>query len=68
MSLRERQSLFASLFAKLILYAYEHGYEISIGDVYATDGHIEGSFHYEKLAGDLNLFLNGRYLMRTEDH
>lgn len=68
MTLREKQSRFAILFANLIRYAYEQGYEITIGDVFAHDGHKENSFHYDKLAGDLNLFKDGKYLTETNDH
>ena len=42
--------------ALLILFAYEKGYELSFGDAFATDGHIEDSLHYKRLAIDLNLF------------
>ena len=52
----------------LILYAYELGFEVTIEDVTARDGHRRGSFHYKKLAIDLNLFRNGVYLKSTESH
>ncbi|MBC8549765.1 MAG: M15 family metallopeptidase [Candidatus Brocadiales bacterium] len=68
MSLREKQSKFALHFAQLIQYVYEQGYECTIGDVWAHDRHKNNSFHYIKLAGDLNLFLDGKYLTETEDH
>ena len=54
--------------ALLILFAYEKGYELSFGDAFAQDGHIDGSFHYSRLAIDLNLFRDGKYLTNTEDH
>lgn len=66
--IREKQSRFAHLLAKLILWAYEQGYEITFGDVWAHEGHVDGSFHYKRLAADLNLFKNGEYLVRTDDH
>lgn len=68
MSLRKRQSKFAKMVALLILYAYEIGYEITFGDAYANSGHIANSFHYSRLAIDLNLFKGGRYLSKTSDH
>ena len=68
MSLRKSQSRFARKVALLISYAYELGYEITLGDAKATSGHIDGSFHYKQLAIDLNLFKNGVYLIETEDH
>lgn len=54
--------------ALLIQFAYEQGYEITIGDVWAHDRHKRGSFHYKKLAVDLNLFKNGRYFKSTRAH
>ena len=54
--------------ALLILYAYELGYEVSFGDAWAKTGHKKDSFHYRRLAIDLNLFLDGDYLKKTEDH
>jgi len=68
MTLRQKQSKFAKMVALLILYAYELGYEISFGDAWARSGHIKGSFHYKRLAIDLNLFKNGRYLRSTKAH
>ena len=68
MTLRQKQSKFARMVALLIQYAYELGYEITFGDAWAHDGHIEGSFHYNRLAIDLNLFKNGHYLSSTESH
>jgi len=52
----------------LVLFAYEQGYEITYGDAEARDGHKSGSFHYKKLAIDLNLFKNGHYLTSTKSH
>jgi len=68
MTLREKQSKFAKMLPLLILFAYEKGYEVTIGDVFATIGHRKGSFHYRKLAADLNLFRNGKYLRSTKSH
>ena len=68
MSLRQRQSDFAKAVGLLIIFAYQQGYELTFGDAYATSGHIKGSFHYKRLAIDLNLFKNGRYLTETEDY
>lgn len=53
----------------LISYAYARGYRLTFGDAWAKDGHKQGSFHYKRLAIDLNLFNRaGEYLQRTEDH
>jgi len=56
------------MIAELIVWAYEQGYEITVGDFWAHDGHKDGSFHYKRLAADLNLFKDGDYLIHTEDH
>ncbi|MEO0166595.1 MAG: M15 family metallopeptidase [candidate division WOR-3 bacterium] len=68
MTLREKQSLFVKLVAQLILWAYEQGYELTFGDAYAQSGHKPNSNHYIRLAIDLNLFKDGKYLTQTEDH
>lgn len=68
MTLGDRQRTFTKKIAQLILWAYDQGYEITVGDFWAHDGHIEGSYHYQRLAADLNLFRNGEYLQTTEDH
>jgi len=68
MTLGDRQRKFSKMVALLILYAYERGYEITLGDAWASSGHIEGSFHYKRLAIDLNLFKDKVYLTETSDH
>jgi len=68
MSVRTDQSKFVRMVSQLILYADALGYELTFGDAYATSGHSENSFHYVRLAIDLNLFFNGKYLTKTEDH
>lgn len=79
MTLGAKQRLFTHLVAQLINYAYEQGYELTFGDAY-RDPRAHGvmgsklsyseanSSHKERLAVDLNLFKNGTYLQRTEDH
>ena len=67
-TLRQRQSEFARNIGLLIAFAYDQGYELTFGDAYAKTGHIDGSFHYKRLAIDLNLFKDGVYLTTTEDH
>ena len=68
MTLRQQQSKFAKMVSHLIAYAYWMGYEITLGDAWAKSGHRDGSFHYKRLAIDLNLFKDGIYLRNTEDH
>ncbi len=54
--------------ARLLVFAQEAGYEITFGDAWAREGHREQSLHYIRLAIDLNLFRDGKYLTQTEDH
>ena len=68
MTLREQQSLFVKMVAALIEHAYNLGYELTFGDAYANDGHRIGSFHYKRLAIDLNLFKDGVFCPDSEDH
>lgn len=66
--LREQQSEFVRMVGKLITYATDIGYDLTFGDAWAKTGHIDGSFHYKRLAIDLNLFDEGKYLPQTEAH
>jgi len=68
MTLRQKQSEFVSMVALLVQFATFKGYEITFSDAFATNGHKEGSFHYKRLAIDLNLFKGGKFLTETEDH
>lgn len=68
MTLREQQSKFVYMVALLILHAYQLGYELTFGDAYATTGHKVNSYHYKRLAIDLNLFKDGVYQDTTEAH
>jgi len=68
MNLRQKQSYFAKMVAKLIIYIYESGYEVTLGDAWAHTGHKEDSNHYIRLAIDLNLFKDGVYLDLGEEH
>jgi hypothetical protein len=64
MTLREKQSKFVIMVAKLILFAYDKGYELTFGEGYDDDGvgHMKGSVHYVRLGQDLNAFLNDVWL------
>ena len=66
--LGERQELFAKLYPQLLIYIQLKGYQIRLGDTYAREGHRENSNHYIKLAGDINLFKGGKFLILTDDH
>lgn len=78
-TLREKQSRFASMVPSLINKALEMGFEITLGDAF-RDARVFGemgkkvgygqasSCHKLRLAIDLNLFKNGKYLGTTEAH
>ncbi len=78
MTLLEKQTLFAYRFSKLIQRAFDLGYEVTIGEVErsklqaeanAKNGNgIKNSLHLIRLAGDLHLFKDDKYLDKTEDH
>ena len=61
--MQQKQSRFVQLIGKLIAFAYSQGYEFTFGDAARIDkeGHKKDSFHYIRLAVDLNLFINGRW-------
>jgi len=79
MTLRQRQSKFVQMVAELIHYATINGYELTFGDAY-RDPRVHGamgekksysssmSFHKQRLAIDLNLFKDGKYLTSTSSH
>ena len=66
MTLRESRILFTKLIPRLIDFMFEKGYEPMTG----RDGlqHRKKSLHYDGLAVDIDLTLNGKYLDKTEDH
>lgn len=78
MTLRQKQSLFSFLLARLVIFAYENGYELTEGEsyrppemaeIYAKRGTgIKDSLHTIKLAKDYNLFRDDKYLPSTESH
>jgi len=79
MRLGNKQRLFARLVARLLDKAHELGFEVSIGDVFrAPQAHgdygVQGPYgraksnHKLKLAIDLNLFKNGKYIRSTKGH
>lgn len=67
-----KQSRFAFMVALLIIFAILKGYQITLGDAWAKENsgrpHKKGSFHFERLAIDLNLFKNDVFLELTKDH
>lgn len=78
MTLSEKQQLFAVKIAQLILWADERGLRLTFGEAYRTQEQaainakkgsgISNSLHTQRLAVDLNLFVNGQYKTRTEDY
>ena len=69
--LRQRQTEFAKQVPRLINQAFAFGYEVTLGDAYRpphADYGASNSKHKKRLAIDLNLFKNGAYLRKTEDH
>lgn len=79
MSLRQKQSRFAQAVGRLILRAYEMGFEVTLGDAY-RDPRVHGdmgvrksyshpkSAHKVRLAVDLNLFRDGQFLEGSDAH
>ena len=78
MTLGDKQRLFTKMVGDLIRWAYDHGYELTFGEAYRTPEQaalnaakgtgIAKSLHTERLAIDLNLFKDGKFLTSTEDH
>jgi hypothetical protein len=71
-TLSQKQQRFSWLVAKMIIYANEAGYGITLGEcyrtkeqaaIYAKEGKgIANSVHCDRLAIDINLFRDGKYL------
>jgi hypothetical protein len=78
MTLRQTQSKFAAMVPRLIDKAFELGYEITFAEAYRSPEEaarlakagkgIAKSLHTERLAIDLNLFRDGKYLSSSESH
>ena len=70
MTLRQKQSKFASMVSALIEHIELCGYQVTLGDAARMDGkgHCKNSCHYIRLAIDLNLFKDGKYLTNTKDY
>lgn len=77
-TLREKQSRFAGMVARLIVRAGELGYEVTLGEAWRSEEEarrlasngagIRRSLHCDRLAIDLNLFGGGRWLEGSEAH
>lgn len=78
MTLSEKQRLFTKLVGALIDWAYNNGYELTLGDAYRSPEQaaanaaagigIRNSLHTQRLAIDLNLFKDGAYLAESESY
>ena len=70
MTLGQKQREFTKNVGLLIAWAYANGFELTLGDASRIDGsgHKDNSFHYKRLAIDLNLFIDGEYQKSTEAH
>jgi hypothetical protein len=79
MTLGDKQKLFMHAIKGLIQHIHEQGYECTLGDgyrdprVFGDIGETKGygyknSNHKRRLAIDINLFKDGKYLGDTEDH
>ncbi len=78
MTLGQKQQLFMRLLPRLIDFAHAQGYELRGGELErsraqaaanaVTGKGIANSLHTQRLAIDLHLFRDGRYLQATEDH
>ena len=79
MNLGNKQREFTLCIAKLVIFAYESGYELTYGDAY-RDHRLHGapgvkkgyshqsSTHKLRLAVDFNLFKDKRYLTKSSDY
>lgn len=79
MTLGEKQRLFTKLVANLLEFIHSRGHETTFGDAFRDPrafGHIgesgpyghKSSAHKHRLAIDINLFLDGKYLTSDKDH
>lgn len=79
MTIGQAQRRFTLLIAKLIVHAYENGWELTFGEAYRTKdqqviyiqqgkSQTMNSRHLSRLAVDFNLFINGKYMTRSEDY
>lgn len=76
MTLGQKQRLFTKLVGELIRFAYASGYELTLGDAYRSPEQakinaqkgsgIANSLHTQRLAIDLNLFIDGVYQASSE--
>lgn len=75
MTLREARCQFTECLAWLVNFAVTHGYEAAFAEGMdrrtekdPTSDHMKNSLHDIGLAQDIDLYKNGTYLAKTEDH
>lgn len=78
LTLGQAQRKFTRMIASLVVWAYDHGYELTYGEAYRTPEQaalnaktgkgIANSLHTQRLAVDFNLFKGDKFLTGTEDH
>lgn len=71
LTIGQKQKIFVKMVSQLINYIYSKGYECSFGHALrCNDCKIgkKNSNHKIRLAIDLNLFKDGKYYPKTEDH
>ena len=78
MTLRQKQSAFVRLLPLLFKKAWQLGFELTLGEAWRSPAEAErlaalgkgipNSLHISRLAIDLNLFRDGKYLTSTESH
>lgn len=77
-TLREEQNIFSRDLVKLLTFLFEHGYEVSIGEVFRTPEQQKiyvdtgrsktlYSNHLKKCAADLAIFKDGKLLTSKEE-
>jgi hypothetical protein len=79
MTLREKQSKFLFNVSLLIQWAFKNGYELTGGELHRTEeqhqwnlkagkSKAKRSLHQDRMAIDLNLFKDGKFLTTSEDY
>ncbi len=73
MTLGKKQELFSRLIVRLLQYIYKQGYEVRFAQFYRTPIEakrlgFENSNHTRRLAADLLLFKNGKWLTKSKKY
>lgn len=66
MTFREKRVRFTKMVSQLIDFALERGYEIAFQPEHSQ--HKRNSLHFKGLAKDFDLYKDGKWLSKTEDH